>query len=179
MAKKTLTILSMIALVSCATIVKGGKQDVTITTVPKVNNVKISVKNSNGIVVGEGQDVLNLKLKTGDGFFSGAEYDVTYEAPGYEKKTVKLETSLRWGWYFLGNAIFGGLIGYLIVDPLTGAMYALDTDDDIFATSLTQSAAPEVPAKKKAFNGSSSNELKVVSIDMVPEHLKSKMVRVN
>lgn len=28
------------------------------------------------------------------------------------------------GWYF-GNLVFGGLIGMLIVDPLTGAMYNL------------------------------------------------------
>jgi hypothetical protein len=29
------------------------------------------------------------------------------------------------GWY-IGNILFGGLIGILIVDPLTGAMWKLD-----------------------------------------------------
>lgn len=31
------------------------------------------------------------------------------------------------GWYF-GNILFGGLIGFLIVDPATGAMYTLKPD---------------------------------------------------
>ena len=29
------------------------------------------------------------------------------------------------GWYF-GNLLFGGLIGMVIVDPITGAMYRLE-----------------------------------------------------
>ena len=29
------------------------------------------------------------------------------------------------GWYAGGNLFFGGLIGYLIVDPMTGAMWTL------------------------------------------------------
>lgn len=35
------------------------------------------------------------------------------------------------GWY-IGNLLFGGLIGMLIVDPATGAMYKLD--DSVYAT---------------------------------------------
>src|SRR5436305_14092712 len=31
------------------------------------------------------------------------------------------------GWYF-GNLAFGGVIGMLVVDPLTGAMYTLEPD---------------------------------------------------
>ena len=32
------------------------------------------------------------------------------------------------GWYF-GNVVFGGLLGIVIVDPLTGAMWTLRPDD--------------------------------------------------
>ena len=41
------------------------------------------------------------------------------------------ETSVKGGlngWY-LGNVLFGGLIGIVIVDPLTGAMWTLQPDD--------------------------------------------------
>ena len=43
--------------------------------------------------------------------------------PGYSPTEVKLDSSVS-GWYF-GNLLFGGLIGMLIVDPLTGAMFNL------------------------------------------------------
>ena len=32
------------------------------------------------------------------------------------------------GWY-VGNIVFGGLLGLLIIDPATGAMYSLSTKD--------------------------------------------------
>jgi hypothetical protein len=43
------------------------------------------------------------------------------------------------GWYF-GNLAFGGVIGMLIVDPLTGAMYNLTPDkiDQPLTGSQTQ-----------------------------------------
>ncbi len=37
---------------------------------------------------------------------------------------VTFDTKLD-GWYF-GNLIFGGLLGILIIDPATGAMWRLD-----------------------------------------------------
>lgn len=46
-----------------------------------------------------------------------------FELPGHANAEVKPDSSLS-GWYF-GNMILGGLIGMLIVDPLTGAMYNL------------------------------------------------------
>ncbi len=39
-----------------------------------------------------------------------------------------LSSNLNAGWYLLGNLFIGGLIGWLIVDPATGAMYTLSSD---------------------------------------------------
>ncbi|MFG0400611.1 hypothetical protein ACF8D8_17535, partial [Pseudomonas sp. zjy_11] len=46
-----------------------------------------------------------------------------FKKDGYPDKTIELDSSLS-GWYW-GNILLGGLIGMLIVDPLTGAMYKL------------------------------------------------------
>ena len=42
---------------------------------------------------------------------------------GFEKKTIQIESKTN-GWY-IGNLLFGSLIGFLIIDPLTGAMWTL------------------------------------------------------
>jgi hypothetical protein len=43
--------------------------------------------------------------------------------PGYASTEVRLDSAVS-GWYW-GNFAFGGLLGMLVVDPLTGAMYNL------------------------------------------------------
>ena len=59
---------------------------------------------------------------------------------GYTTKIYAITSSLD-GWYF-GNIIFGGVLGMLIVDPMTGAMYNLPARVDI---SLEQSVAGVEP----------------------------------
>ena len=39
------------------------------------------------------------------------------------------------GWYLAGNFIFGGLLGWLIVDPATGAMWNLKPHHTSIATT--------------------------------------------
>jgi hypothetical protein len=64
------------------------------------------------------------------------------------------------GWYF-GNILFGGLIGMLAVDPLTGAMYVLPE-------TVTQSLDAETPKTSQA-----DGSLKVVSTDsLTPAQMK-------
>jgi hypothetical protein len=60
--------------------------------------------------------------------------------PGYKTHTVTLESNVS-GWY-VGNILFGGLIGMLIVDPITGAMYTLSPQnvDGALEKTATSSA---------------------------------------
>lgn len=67
-----------------------------------------------------------MKLRSGSGFFGKESYTVSITKEGYEPKKVTIECRFN-GWYF-GNILIGGLIGMLIVDPATGAMYRLDSD---------------------------------------------------
>jgi len=63
-------------------------------------------------------------LERGAGYFKPTEYRVVVEKEGYDKKEVTIKGTVS-GWYLAGNLLFGGVIGWLIVDPLTGAMYRL------------------------------------------------------
>jgi hypothetical protein len=66
-----------------------------------------------------------LNLSSGAGFFSRAEYQVKFMLPGHDTKVVPIAFKLD-GWYW-GNILIGGLLGMIIVDPATGAMWKLST----------------------------------------------------
>jgi hypothetical protein len=70
-----------------------------------------------------------VALKRGSGYFSGALYRIEISKAGYKTQIIQLTSSLNAGWYLLGNFLVGGLIGWLIVDPLTGAMWTINPDD--------------------------------------------------
>ena len=56
------------------------------------------------------------------------KYTVKISKEGYAVQTVTVDTKAN-GWYIGGNILLGGLIGWLIVDPATGAMRTLDTKE--------------------------------------------------
>lgn len=62
----------------------------------------------------------------GVGFFKAENYTITLEKAGYQTKTVTVTGTVN-GWY-IANILFGGIIGLLLVDPATGAMYSLSPD---------------------------------------------------
>lgn len=51
-------------------------------------------------------------------------YQVTLSKDGYSAVTLPIKASAN-GWYIGGNIVFGGLIGWLAVDPFNGGMYTL------------------------------------------------------
>lgn len=108
----------------CASIVSDSKPEVGIYSAP--SEAKYSVVNSKGMIVATGVTPGRVLLESGRGYFKGEDYKVTFRKEGYGDSTVPLKTSVN-GWYW-GNILFGGLIGMLIVDPLTGAMYTLPDD---------------------------------------------------
>jgi hypothetical protein len=79
--------------------------------------------------------------------------------------------------------VFGGLIGILIVDPATGAMWALDVDDNELKITLEpkSSSEPAAPAgKKKVLNTTpDAQEVKIVLMDEVPLKYRNKMVKIS
>jgi hypothetical protein len=154
----------MILLAGCASIIKGGEQSVSIGSNPADASVTIHDLRRNRDVFA-GRTPATITLKRGAGFFKGGRYRVTVEKPGYTKSEALVEGSVN-GWYIGGNLIFGGLIGYLIVDPLTGGMFTLQPEE--VDTQLSK-----LSASVKQDTG-----LVVVLKDQLPDlptHIKAQM----
>ena len=103
----------------------------------------------------EGLSPSIVKLDASSGFFSKASYLVKFEKEGYQLKTCQITSKID-GWYF-GNILLGGLIGMLIVDPATGAMYKLDTD------AVDVSLMPE-------------RTVSIIDIQSLPDEMKNHLV---
>ena len=159
---KFLTILSILLLTGCASIVSKSSWPITINSYP--SEAKITIKDKKGIEIYTGNTPATLKLKSGAGFFSRARYQVTFEKVGYDKKVVPIEFKLN-GWYF-GNIIIGGPLGLLIIDPATGAMFKLETE--FLNESLTKSMA-SVEIK----------EIKLLDINKIPTEWKNHLILVS
>jgi hypothetical protein len=109
----------------CASIVKGTRQSVSIQSTPA--GCRVTVSDMSGSVVTTQQTPCTVSLARGRGFFSAGDYRVRIEKEGYAPAEIHVSGSLG-GWYIIGNFFIGGLIGWVIVDPLTGAMWTLGPD---------------------------------------------------
>lgn len=148
---------------SCATIVSKSSYPVTINSAP--SEAKIVIKDKKGIEVFKGQTPATLKLNAGSGFFSKAHYQVEFSKKGYETMMLPINFKLD-GWYF-GNILFGGFIGFLIIDPATGAMWKLDTE--FINATLIQSESASTIEKK---------EMKIYSLNEIPAEWKKHLVKI-
>ena len=148
---------------SCASIVSKSKYPLTVSSTP--SDAKITITDKKGVTIFSGVTPATLKLSAGAGFFSKAHYEVTLEKDGYVSKTIPVNFKLD-GWYF-GNILFGGLIGWLIVDPATGAMYKIDTE---FLNETLEKTNEGVSAK--------ANELRILDINDIPAEWKEKLVAI-
>lgn len=99
---------------------------VTINSTPSDANLRIDNVRS-GVTVYSGKTPYTATLARGNGYFSSGYYNVVIEKEGYRTVQFVVQGSPN-GWYIGGNFIFGGLIGWLIVDPLTGAMWTLSPE---------------------------------------------------
>jgi hypothetical protein len=149
-------------LCGCASIIGKSVYPVAIQSNP--GPAKITIVNRDGKEVFQGQTPTTVSLKAGAGFFRGEDYTVTFEKPGYETKKSKIKRGIS-GWYLGGNFFLGGLVGWLVVDPATGAMWTLKDLD----TTLTPQQANKTPDQK----------LQITTLDEIPQNLRSKMVRVD
>jgi len=115
-------VLSIFFLNGCASIVSKSQYPVSITSSP--SGAQVTVINHRGIELHKGYTPSIVTLPASKGYFSPARYTVKYELQGHLPTSGSISTALD-GWY-VANILFGGIIGGLIVDPLTGAMWTLD-----------------------------------------------------
>jgi len=119
---RALGLCLVVLLSGCATIFSGRDEAITFKSVP--DGASFVVTDRNGHQINSGTTPSTLNLKRGAGYFKPQSYHVVINMPGYESKTVTVASGMN-GWYFC-NILLGGLIGMVIVDPITGAMYKLE-----------------------------------------------------
>ncbi len=117
-----LFVLLMVFFIGCASIVSNSNYPVTVNSNPA--DALVTVKNKSGVDVYRGPTPTTVTLSAKNGYFSSANYSFNFEKEGYLPSSVPLSANMD-SWY-IGNILFGGLIGFLIVDPATGAMWELD-----------------------------------------------------
>ena len=112
---------------ACATIMRDNTQAIPIKS--NVEKVDIKITNKTGEIIFEGQTPTTLTLRTAgkSGYFNPEKYTVVASKDGYKTQTTVIDWHVS-GWYYVGNLALGGIIGYLIVDPISGDMYYLDED---------------------------------------------------
>ncbi|CAA9889623.1 conserved exported hypothetical protein [Candidatus Methylobacter favarea] len=146
----------------CASIVSQSNWPVAIKSTPEAS--AFTITNQKGEKIHTGTTPATVNLPSGAGFFDGETYTLHFTKDGFQEKTATLDTRLN-GWYF-GNLIFGGIIGILIIDPATGAMFKLP---ETFSADLTAQFSSIGP---------SSTEFKIISLNNVPQELRSQLILV-
>lgn len=149
-------IASTIFLSGCATIVSESSYPVQIQSQP--SNANFVIKNRSGKIVSQGITPQTVVLKAGAGYFKGEQYHITFKKQGLLEKSIQVNATVD-GWYLGGNLLFGGFVGWLIVDPMTGAMYKL-------------------PETIQADLNDNTHALKIISIDTLTQEQKNKLIRI-
>jgi hypothetical protein len=150
---------AIFVLSGCASIVSKSVYPLSINSHP--SNVAIMITDKKGKEIFRGNTPVTVVLNAGSGYFSRAEYQVKFSSPGFDEKIVPVTFKID-GWYF-GNIFFGGLIGMLIIDPATGAMWKLDSE--FLNITLNPSIA------------STATGLKILDIHEIPQDWKAHLVK--
>ena len=148
----------------CATIVHSGPRAISVASNPPGAKVSIFDRSNDLVMTNSTPFVANLTTKYG--YFKAQRYRLVFELPGHRNAEVQLTSSVS-GWYF-GNILFGGLIGMVVVDPLTGAMYNLSPEK--IEQPLNASQA-RVIRDREGFM--------VVLASQTTEHERAAMTRIN
>ncbi len=166
--KKIGCILVVFALLlnGCATIVSKSEWPVRIGSTPEQADVTITDM-GDGKKVFMGKTPTTVTLSSKGGYFRGKTYRVEVRKEGYTPQSTEIRSTIN-GWY-IGNLLFGGLIGLLIVDPFSGAMWTLDPKD-ININLILEKQSSDLPSDQRT--------LSVVSLEDVPDHLRGKLIRV-
>ena len=163
---KAAMVLSLI-LAGCASIVGDRTQLIPISSSP--DEADIVIADETGMNVFKGKTPTTVTLQKSDGSYWGKKnYIVKISRAGFQTQTIPIKASAN-GWYIAGNLIFGGLIGWFIVDPLNGAMYTLSPDQ----------VRAELGGASAWHNNADRNQIAIVLLPDVPQSLQEKMIRID
>jgi len=106
----------------CASIVSKAHWPVTVQTNPTGATCVIS--KGSGVPMHTGNTPMTITLDASRGFFLPAKYNIKCSKEGFLSASSEFSAGLN-PWYIC-NLFVGGLVGWIIVDPATGAMWKLD-----------------------------------------------------
>jgi hypothetical protein len=155
----TLFAVAVFCISGCADHVSKGNYPVSINSIPAVADFTITDKKGEIVYIGDTPAGINLTANSG--WFSKTSYQVKFEKERINTNTVSIEFKQN-GWYF-GNTHFGGVVGLLIVDKATGAMYQLE-EDFLNENLLITTASAE------------KEELRVFEINVIPSEWKKHLL---
>ena len=166
MKNKSLVASVIIALflTGCASIVGQSVFPVIINSNPSGANVKVT--DEKGMDIFNGITPTTVTLSAGESYFHAKTYNLTFSKEGYAEQHAQVKAEIS-GWYF-GNILFGGLIGMLIVDPITGKMWKLPTQ-----AYSNLSAISGDSAKNK------NHELQIATLDQIPKEMRKDLIQLN
>ena len=158
---------ALLSMVGCATIMGDKTQLISVNSTP--SDAVVKIKDEKGMEIFTGKTPTTVTLQKADGsYWGGKDYTVTITKDGYETQVIPVTSSPN-GWYIAGNLVFGGLIGWFIVDPVTGAMYNLSPEQ------INASMSTKVSHNNKSNDGNIS----IVLLEDVPSYLREQMTRIN
>lgn len=144
----------------CASIMSESIYPVIIKSFPE--GASFTIIKQNGEKIHQGTTPASISLKSSRGYFSPASYVVKLQKQGFAEQTIYIKAELD-GWY-IGNLFFGDLLGFLIIDPITGAMWKLPTTP--YYATLEQNNTSSLPA----------NTLTIVSMDSLSSTDIAKLI---
>jgi uncharacterized membrane protein len=159
-------VASMIAVTGCATIMGSPTQVVPISSTP--SDAAVVITDEKGVEIFKGATPTTVTLQKSNGSYWGKKsYTVRITKDGFDAQTIPVTANAN-GWYVGGNILFGGLIGWFVVDPLGGHMYTFSPE-----------AVNGALTTKSAHNNSATDgSISIVLLQDVPSNLRDKMQKV-
>ena len=159
-------VLSTALAAGCATIIGNPTQLIPISSTP--SDATVMIVDEKGMAVFKGATPTTVTLpKSSGGYWAGKSYTITVSKDGFETQTIPVTSNAN-GWYIAGNFVFGGLIGWFVVDPFNGHMYTLSPE----------AISPTLDARKAHNNRAVDGSVAIMLVDDVPNDLRQKMTRV-
>lgn len=147
----------------CATILSHGDKTLPILSNP--DGADVAIKDSRmDKTISKNKTPFQATFERGDGYFLKKHYIIDLSKEGYISETVEMTPSVNF--LYICNIIFGGAIGMIIVDPLTGDMwqyYDDKIDVRLFPNTPDGKIAREISIKEKLAKEEALKNLKVES----------------
>jgi len=150
----------------CATIVGQPTHLLPIKSNP--GDATVLITDETGAQIFKGTTPTSATLQKSTGKYWGKKaYKVTITKSGFKPQTISIEASAN-GWYIAGNFVFGGLIGWFLVDPFSGNMYNL----------APENVSVDLAAETSQNNNPTDGRIVVMSTLDVPPELLTKLQRI-